>query len=54
MCFTRVGSALPRNIRQGVFVPGKPFQPSQMFVGKAYPRVEHLKFASLGKALALL
>jgi hypothetical protein len=28
-----------------VFVSGKPFQPSLMFVGKAgaYPRVEHLK-----------
>jgi len=26
-----------------VFVPGKPFQPSLLFVGKpgAYPRVEH-------------
>jgi hypothetical protein len=32
-----------------VFVPGKPFQPSLMFAGKAgaYPRVEHLKIASL-------
>jgi hypothetical protein len=30
-----------------VFVPGKPFQPSLMFAGKAgaYPRVEHLMFA---------
>jgi hypothetical protein len=29
------------------FVPGKPFQSSLMFVGKAeaYPRVEHLKEA---------
>ncbi len=34
----------------GVFVPGKPFQPGLMFVGEArgYPRVEHLKGASLG------
>jgi hypothetical protein len=37
-----------------VFVPGKPFQPSLMFVGKtgAYLRVEHLFFGSaltLGK-----
>jgi hypothetical protein len=29
-----------------MFVPGKPFHPSLMLVGKAgaYPRVEHLKF----------
>jgi hypothetical protein len=35
-----------------VFVPGKPFQPSLMFVGKAraYPIVEHLKGASIGYA----
>ena len=34
-----------------MFVPGKPFQPSLMFAGKAgaYARVEHLKGASLGK-----
>ncbi len=33
-----------------VFLPGKPFQPSLMFAGKAgaYPRVEHLKGDSLG------
>jgi hypothetical protein len=32
-----------------MFVSGKPFQPSLMFVGKAkaYPRVENLKGASL-------
>jgi hypothetical protein len=38
-----------------VFVPGKPFLPSLMFGGKAitYPRVEHLKGASLGWAPAL-
>jgi hypothetical protein len=38
-----------------VLVPGKPFQPSLMFAGmaKAYPRVEHLKCASLGEALDL-
>ncbi len=32
------------------FDPGKPFQPSLMFAGKAgtYPRVEHLKADSLG------
>jgi hypothetical protein len=31
-----------------VFVPGKPFQPSLIYVGKqgAYPRVEHLKGAT--------
>jgi hypothetical protein len=39
-----------------VFVPGKLFQPSLMFVGKArgHPRVEHLKGASLGQARSLL
>ncbi len=39
-----------------MFVTGKPFQPSLMFVGKAaaYPRVEHLKGAYLGKAPALV
>jgi hypothetical protein len=33
-----------------VFVPGKPFHPSVMFCVRpgAYPRVEHLKGASLG------
>jgi hypothetical protein len=33
-----------------VLVPGKPFQPSLLFVGKvrAYLRVEHLKGDSLG------
>ncbi len=38
-----------------MFVPGKPFQPSLMFVGEAwvYPRVEHLKCVSLGWAPAL-
>ncbi len=32
------------------FVPGKSFQPSLIFGGKAgaYPRVEHLKGTSLG------
>jgi hypothetical protein len=30
-----------------------PFQPSQIFVGKANPRVEHLEVASLRKAPAL-
>ncbi len=37
------------------FVLGKPFHPSKMFAGKAgaYPRVEHLKGASRGLALAL-
>ncbi len=36
------------------FVPGKPFQPSLMFAGKAraYPRVEHLK-SSRGAAVKL-
>ncbi len=38
-----------------MFVPGKPLQPSLMFAGMpgAYTRVEHLKAASLGWALAL-
>jgi hypothetical protein len=37
-----------------VFAPGKPFQPSLMFVLEgAYPRVEHLKGASLRQAPAL-
>ncbi len=33
-----------------VLIPGKPFQPSLMFAGKArtYPIAEHLKGASLG------
>jgi hypothetical protein len=34
-----------------VFVPGKLFKPSLMFVGKvevAYPRVEYLKGSSIG------
>jgi hypothetical protein len=33
-----------------VFVPGKLFQPSLMFMARpgAYPRMEHLKGASLG------
>jgi hypothetical protein len=33
-----------------MFVPGKPFQPSLMFVGEAgaYPTMEHLKGTSLG------
>jgi len=33
-----------------MFVLGKPFQPNLIFVGEAgaYPRVEHLKGASLG------
>jgi hypothetical protein len=35
-----------------VLIPGKPFQPSLMFVGKA--RVEHLKGTLIGKALALV
>ncbi len=39
-----------------MFVPGKPSQPSLMFVGKArgLPRVEDLKGASLGWAPARL
>jgi hypothetical protein len=37
-----------------VFVPGKPFQPSLMFVGEAYDRVERLKDASLRYDRALL
>jgi hypothetical protein len=35
-----------------VFVPGRPFQPSPLFVGKdtkPYLRVEHLKGAYLAK-----
>ena len=38
-----------------MFVYGKLFQPSLMFVGKAgaYPREERLKVALLGYALAL-
>ncbi len=38
-----------------MFVPGKPSQPSLMFLVKArsYPRVEHLKSASLGQASAV-
>jgi hypothetical protein len=28
------------------FAPVKPFQPSLLFVGKSYPRVEHLKGVS--------
>jgi hypothetical protein len=33
-----------------VFVPGKPFQPSLMFVGevRSLPKAEHLRDASLG------
>jgi hypothetical protein len=31
-----------------VFDPGKTFQASLMFAGKAYPRVEHMKGTSLG------
>jgi hypothetical protein len=34
-----------------VFVPGEPFQPRPVFVGKPYPRVEHMKGASLAPAL---
>jgi len=36
-----------------VFVPGKPFQPSLMFAGKAgaYPRVEHLMVLWSGRPL---
>jgi hypothetical protein len=34
-----------------VFVPGKLFQPSLMFVGKAYLRVEHLKIESLATVI---
>ena len=37
-----------------MFVPGKPFQPSLIFVDKvSLPRMEHLKYASLGEAPAL-
>ncbi len=37
-----------------MFAPGKPFQPSLMFALEgAYPRVEHLKGASLRQAPAL-
>ncbi len=36
-----------------MFVSGKSFHLSLMFVGEAYPRVEHLKVASLRYALAL-
>ncbi len=38
-----------------MLVPGKPFQPSLMFVGKArsLPGVEHLNGASLSLAVAL-
>jgi hypothetical protein len=33
-----------------VFVPGKPFQPSLMFAGKAgaYPREDPFRFSTLG------
>ncbi len=33
------------SLKARVFVPGKPFKPSQMFAGKAraYPLVEHMK-----------
>ncbi len=38
-----------------MFVPGKPFQTCLMFVceARSLPRVEHMKVASLGQALAL-
>jgi hypothetical protein len=38
------------SLKARAFIPGKPFQPSLMFAGKAgaYPRVEHLQGASLG------
>ncbi len=38
-----------------VFVPGRPFQLSLLFAGKArtYPRVEHLKGVSLVNAAVL-
>ncbi len=36
-----------------MFVPGRPFQPSLMFVGKVYPRVDPLNVAKLGMTLAL-
>jgi hypothetical protein len=34
-----------------VFVPGKLLQPSLTFVGKAYPRVEHLKSERLSTVI---
>ena len=34
-----------------VFVPGKLFQSSLMFVGKAYPRVEYLKSKRLATVI---
>ncbi len=46
---TAVIYRLPKQAR--VFLPGKPFQPRLVFVGKglgAYPTVVHLKGSSLG------
>ncbi len=36
-----------------MFVPGKTFQSSLLFVGKARPRVEHLEGSLIGQAPAL-
>jgi hypothetical protein len=50
MIFPKVGG-----IQDRVFVPGKPFQPSLMFVGEArpgvYPRVKHLPGARVIKLI---